>query len=130
MGRKAAGDFGGQVCLRRLVGGGDRVALLVVLELDLEFHSGAPPEMARQYLAGAAGQLNGVALDFEYLRVVWRLHGDLPLCAYCRGHSGSPVEKASVEQQGRAVNRQAPEEERSDSGGLIYEIPRLEAMQV
>ena len=67
---EAAGDLGGEVCLRRLVGGGHRVALLLVLELDLDVAS----EVACQYFSRAAGQLNGVELDFEDFGIVNGLH--------------------------------------------------------
>ena len=67
---KAAGDLGRQIRLGGLVGGGDRVALLVILEFDFN----AASEVSRQDFASASRQFHGVLLDFENLCVVEGLH--------------------------------------------------------
>ena len=94
--REAAGDFGGQVRLGCLVGGGHRVALLVVLELDLD----AASEVGGQDFAGAASQFYGVALDFAYMGV---FVGTARLAL--RPSSLGQESLARVEQRRQAVNQ-------------------------
>ena len=67
---EAAQNLGGQIRLGLLVGGGDRVALIVVLE----FHLDPSPEVAGQYSPRAASNVHRVAFDLQYLRVVKGLH--------------------------------------------------------